>query len=84
MGIYLLCLAVLGVLFWVLGLPDPWTLAVQWASGIVFALMALALGMGLLGEYIGRLYTDVRARPRYFIHQIVRSATTPSQQEAEQ
>ncbi len=49
MGIYLLCLAVLGVLFWVLGLPDPWTLAAQWASGIVFALMALALGMGLLG-----------------------------------
>ena len=49
MGIYLLCLAVLGVLFWVLGLPDPWTLAVQWASGIVFALMAVVLGVGLLG-----------------------------------
>ncbi|HGY1314021.1 TPA: undecaprenyl-phosphate 4-deoxy-4-formamido-L-arabinose transferase, partial [Aeromonas salmonicida subsp. salmonicida] len=41
------------------------------------------LGMGLLGEYIGRMYTDVRARPRYFIHQIVRTAT-PSQQETEQ
>lgn len=49
MGIYLLCLAVLGVFFWVLGLPDPWTLAVQWASGIVFALMAVVLGVGLLG-----------------------------------
>ena len=43
MGIYLLGLVVLGVLFWALGLPDPWTLAVQWASGIVFVLMAVGL-----------------------------------------
>lgn len=27
--------------------------------------------MGLLGEYIGRMYNDVRARPRYFIQKIV-------------
>ena len=25
------------------------------------------MGMGLLGEYIGRIYHDVRARPRYFV-----------------
>ena len=43
MVIYLLGLVVLGVLFWALGLPDPWTLAVQWASGIVFVLMAVGL-----------------------------------------
>lgn len=43
MGIYLLGLVVLGVLFWALGLPEPWTLAVQWASGIVFVLMAVGL-----------------------------------------
>ena len=49
MGIYLLGLVVLGVLFWALGLPDPWTLAVQWASGIVFVLMAITLAPGLLG-----------------------------------
>lgn len=49
MGIYLLGLVVLGILFTVLGLPDPWMLAVQWVSGILFALMALALLMGLLG-----------------------------------
>ena len=29
------------------------------------------IGMGLLGEYIGRIYTDVRARPRYFVQQDV-------------
>ena len=49
MGIYLLGLVVLGVLFWALGLPEPWTLAVQWASGIVFVLMAITLALGLLG-----------------------------------
>nr|WP_236662945.1 undecaprenyl-phosphate 4-deoxy-4-formamido-L-arabinose transferase [Aeromonas hydrophila] len=67
-------------------------LGADWAADGVFTLFAILftfvgvqlLGMGLLGEYIGRMYTDVRARPRYFIHQIVRSATTPSQQEAEQ
>ncbi|MGG6219854.1 undecaprenyl-phosphate 4-deoxy-4-formamido-L-arabinose transferase [Aeromonas hydrophila] len=67
-------------------------LGADWAADGVFTLFAILftfvgvqlLGMGLLGEYIGRMYTDVRARPRYFIHQIVRSATPPSQQEAEQ
>ncbi|MBW3811428.1 undecaprenyl-phosphate 4-deoxy-4-formamido-L-arabinose transferase [Aeromonas hydrophila] len=67
-------------------------LGADWAADGVFTLFAILftfvgvqlLGMGLLGEYIGRMYTDVRARPRYFIHQIVRSATTPSQQETEQ
>lgn len=67
-------------------------LGADWAADGVFTLFAILftfvgvqlLGMGLLGEYIGRMYTDVRARPRYFIHQIVRSATTPSQQEAQQ
>jgi len=51
----------------------------QWAAEGVFTLFALLfifigaqfVGMGLLGEYIGRIYHDVRARPRYFIHQVV-------------
>jgi len=29
------------------------------------------LAMGLLGEYIGRIYSDVRARPRFFVERIV-------------
>jgi len=29
------------------------------------------IGMGLLGEYIGRIYYDVRARPRYFVEKVV-------------
>jgi len=51
----------------------------EWAAeGVltVFSILFLFIGvqllaMGLLGEYIGRIYTDVRARPRYFIREIV-------------
>jgi undecaprenyl-phosphate 4-deoxy-4-formamido-L-arabinose transferase len=50
----------------------------EWAAGGVFTLFALLfifigmqfLGMGLLGEYIGRIYHDVRERPRYIISKI--------------
>ena len=53
----------------------------QWSADGVFLLFALLfifigaqfIAMGLLGEYIGRIYNDVRARPRYFIQQIVKS-----------
>lgn len=51
----------------------------HWAVEGVFTLFAFLfafigaqlVGMGLLGEYIGRIYQDVRARPRYFIHSVV-------------
>ena len=50
-----------------------------WAAAGVFTLFAILfifigaqfLAMGLLGEYIGRIYSDVRARPRYFVEKIV-------------
>jgi len=50
----------------------------EWAAGGVFTLFALLfifigmqfLGMGLLGEYIGRIYQDVRGRPRYMISNV--------------
>lgn len=36
--------------------------------GILFFLVGLALfGIGLLGEYVGRIYEQVRGRPRYLI-----------------
>lgn len=47
----------------------------HWAAEGVFTLFALLfifvgaqfVAMGLLGEYIGRIYNDVRARPRFFV-----------------
>jgi undecaprenyl-phosphate 4-deoxy-4-formamido-L-arabinose transferase len=51
----------------------------DWAVGGVFTLFAVLfmlvglqfIGMGLLGEYIGRIYTDVRGRPRYYVEEEV-------------
>lgn len=50
----------------------------QWAAQGVFTLFAFVfvfigaqfMGMGLLGEYIGRIYHDVRDRPRHFVERI--------------
>lgn len=39
---------------------------------LVFLLVGLALfGIGLLGEYVGRIYQEVRMRPRYVINAIL-------------
>ena len=51
----------------------------DWAAEGVFMLFAILfifvgaqfVGLGLLGDYIGRIYNDVRARPRYFIQRVV-------------
>jgi len=51
----------------------------EWAVQGVFSLFAILfifvgaqfIGMGLLGEYIGRIYHDVRARPRSFVHEVL-------------
>ena len=49
-----------------------------WAADGVFTLFAILfifigsqfVALGLLGEYIGRIYNDVRARPRYFVQDV--------------
>ncbi|SPD73930.1 undecaprenyl phosphate-L-Ara4FN transferase [uncultured Desulfobacterium sp.] len=51
----------------------------RWSAQGVFTLFAILfifigaqfIGMGLMGEYIGRIYKDVRARPRYFVQQVL-------------
>jgi len=71
-------IALLGVGFGLLLLILRLAFGTDWAANGVFTLFAILfifigaqfIGMGLLGEYIGRIYHDVRARPRYFIHQI--------------
>lgn len=63
----------------------------QWSAEGVFMLFSVLfifigaqfIGMGLLGEYIGRIYNDVRARPRYFIQRVVNSAVPVRSEEDE-
>src|SRR5260370_38196432 len=39
---------------------------------IVFFLIGVALfGIGLLGEYVGRIYAQVRDRPRYIVEAVL-------------
>lgn len=59
---------------------------IGWAAEGVFTLFAVLfifigaqfIAMGLLGEYIGRIYRDVRARPRYFVQKVVGSGNEES------
>ncbi|MFP3019447.1 MAG: undecaprenyl-phosphate 4-deoxy-4-formamido-L-arabinose transferase [Arsenophonus sp.] len=52
---------------------------IKWVENSFFNLFSILfifigahfIAMGILGEYIGRMYNDVRARPRYFIQKIV-------------
>jgi len=71
-------IAVGGVGFGVLLLVGRVLFGADWAAEGVFTLFAILfifigaqfVGMGLLGEYLGRVYHDVRGRPRYFIDRI--------------
>jgi len=72
-------IALFGFLLALVLIPMRLILGPEWAAEGVFTLFALLfmfvgaqfVGMGLLGEYIGRIYTDVRARPRYFVQKVI-------------
>lgn len=60
----------------------------EWGVEGVFPLFAILfifvgaqfMGVGLVGEYIGRIYYDVRARPRFIIEEVVGQAEAESLQ----
>jgi len=78
-------LAVLGFLLSAILLIFRIVYGAHWAAEGVFTVFSILfifigvqlLAMGLLGEYIGRIYSDVRARPRYFIREIISQDNIP-------
>jgi undecaprenyl-phosphate 4-deoxy-4-formamido-L-arabinose transferase len=73
-----------GIGFGVLLMVLRFVYGAVWAAEGVFTLFAVLfvfigaqfIGLGLLGEYIGRIYHDVRGRPRFFVQEI-RGADAP-------
>ncbi len=71
-------ISVCGIAFGTLLMVLRFVYGAAWAGDGLFTLFAVLfafigaqfIGLGLLGEYIGRIYHDVRSRPRYFIHEI--------------
>ncbi|KII33746.1 undecaprenyl-phosphate 4-deoxy-4-formamido-L-arabinose transferase [Pseudomonas fluorescens] len=74
-------MAGLGLLFAFALIVLRLALGAGWGGDGLFVLFAVLfvftggqfIGMGLLGEYLGRMYSDVRARPRFFIEKVLRS-----------
>jgi len=42
---------------------------------VFFLIGTLILGVGLLGEYVGRIYLQVRERPRFIVHSVLEPNT---------
>lgn len=79
-------LAFLGFAFAVLLLVTRFVYGAEWAGEGIFTLFAVLfvfvglqlMGLGLVGEYIGRIYHDVRGRPRYVLREVLgREAPAP-------
>jgi len=68
---------VLGILLLVLRFvygPDWAAQGVFTIFAVLFLFLGIQLvGMGLLGEYVGRISRDVQARPRFIVREVVGS-----------
>lgn len=66
-----LCIVVsLGVIAWALVNYAMGRTALGWPSLLIslwFLSGAMLVAIGIIGEYIGKIYTEVKRRPRYFI-----------------
>jgi dolichol-phosphate mannosyltransferase len=70
-------LAILGILYAlaVRTLTHEWVAG--WATlfiGLLFFSGLQMISLGIVGEYIGRIYTEVKQRPLFVIRDVIRSA----------
>ena len=76
--------SICGISFGLLLIILRFAYGAAWAAEGVFTLFAILfvfigaqfLGLGLIGEYIGRVYHDVRGRPRFFVQEVRGTAPT--------
>jgi undecaprenyl-phosphate 4-deoxy-4-formamido-L-arabinose transferase len=72
-------LAFLGFAFAILLIVTRFVYGAEWAGEGIFTIFAVLfvfiglqlMGLGLVGEYIGRIYHDVRGRPRYVLREVL-------------
>ena len=70
LGFIMALLAVAGLLWVIIGAIVGASIAKGWASLMIVLLFigaAMFLFMGILGEYVGKIYDEVRARPNYVV-----------------
>ena len=71
---------VLRGLFWCL---EPWRTVPGWTS-IVLPIYILGgvhmIALGVIGEYIGKIYMETKARPRFIVDEITRPTVAQSAQ----
>lgn len=73
LGVMFLLIA-LGILFWVLSVYFRGLVVPGWSSLILsiwFCSGCLLIGLGVVGEYIGKIYIEVKDRPRYNIDSVL-------------
>lgn len=73
LGMIFICIS-LGILAWVIWSMITGHIVQGWASmmlSIWFCSGCLLIGMGVVGEYIGKIYIEVKDRPRYNIEQVL-------------
>ena len=74
MGFVMTALAVIGLIWVIVGRIVGADIPPGWASLMIVLLFigaALFLFMGILGEYVGKIYDEVRGRPNYVVAEVI-------------